>query len=529
MEKLSGLFKGLIEKLKNMSMKSKIVLGLLVIVIIVSITSILYYSSANKYGVLFTFENIEEGKPIIDKLQEQKIDMKVEGNSIKVPKEQVGQLRMTLAPEAANSTSGWELLDSASPFGTTDEQFNLTKQRILQGELEKTIKSFEQIQNARVLLTMPKDSVFVKDSTPGKASVYLKLKTGAKLSTEQVKSILAIVSGSTQNIPKENVEVVDDKMNLLSKDILSADSQSSGQTSLDNQVKTEADFEKKLEKALLELLQPAIGKDKVNVKVNADLDFDSKEKSTLTYDPNKVELSTHTIKTNSNTPGSNTPQSPVDNNMNNTIVNSTTANSTNTSEDVTANYALGEVRTKTLSAPGEIKRLTSSVMINSKLDDATKVEIEKAVAGVIGFKADRGDSISVVGMTFDTAAQDAQKAELEAMQQQLAQEQKMELYKNGAIVGSVLLVLLVAMIIFLVNKRRKRRANGKEDSAIAGHGIDVVIGDEIAPKQKIEFQALDFEVNDERSHIENEVKKYATNKPEQVADIIKSWLSEDER
>ena len=88
-----------------------------------------------------------------------------------------------------------------------------------QGELEKTIKSFPQVQDARVHITEATNSVFAKDTTPGKAAVYLKLKNGTTINEDQVKSIVALVSGGTENIPRENIDVIDDKMNLLTKDI----------------------------------------------------------------------------------------------------------------------------------------------------------------------------------------------------------------------------------------------------------------------------------------------------------------------
>jgi flagellar M-ring protein FliF len=523
MGKLSEGLKNVLDKVKKMSTKSKIAIGLLLVAVIIGIISIIYYSNSNKYALLMTVDNTQDGKIVTEKLQEKKVDTKIKGNSIYVPKEMVDELRLAVAPDLTNGSKGWELLDEGSAFGITDDEFKLKRQRILQGELEKTIKAFSQVENARVLLTMPQDSVFVKDSTPGKAAVYLKLKAGSTLSAEQVKSIVALVSGSVQNMPKENIEVVDDKMNLLSKNIFDENAEMATQTALEKQVKTETDFEKKLEKQLLELLEPAIGKNKVNVKVNADLDFDSKEKTTLTYDPNKVEVSTHTIKEVTNSAGENTSQSPVDNNMNNTIVEGSTGNNGTTREENTTNYNVGKTETRTISAPGEIKRLTSSVMIDGKLDEATKAEIEKAVAGVMGFKADRGDSISVVGMNFDPAIKEANQAAIDEMEEQLKQQQRMALYKYGAIGGSALLGLIIILILIL--KSRKRKGS----TEVSGAGIDVVIKDAIEPKERVEFNPLDFEVHDERTHIENEVKKYATEKPEQVADIIKSWLTEDER
>ena len=93
-------------------------------------------------------------------------------------------------------------MDSGSSFGMTDEEFKIKKLRMQQGEIEKTIKSFPQVQDARVHITEATDSVFAKDTEPGKAAVYLKLKNGTTIDEEQVKSIVALVSGSTENIPK---------------------------------------------------------------------------------------------------------------------------------------------------------------------------------------------------------------------------------------------------------------------------------------------------------------------------------------
>jgi flagellar M-ring protein FliF len=521
MDKLSGMFKSIVEKVKNMSVRGKVAFSLLFTGIIVLIVTLIVYTGSNKYGLLLTATNADDGKMISDKLKEMKVDTKIKGNSIYVPKEQVDELRLELAPDITNGSKGYELLDSGSGFGVTDKEFDIKKQRVLQGELEKTIKSFSQVENARVHITMPQDSVFVKDSKPGKAAVYLQLKPSAKLSQEQVKSIVALISGSVQNIPKESIEVIDDKMNLLSKGIFDENSDFVSEGAVEKLQGYEADFEKKLETGILELLEPAMGKNKVKVKVNADLDFDSNEKTTIVYDPNKVEVSTHTIEETTNTAGTGTAQSPVDGNMNNTTTGS--GNSTNTKKENTTNYNVGKTETKTINAPGEVKTLTASVMIDGRLDAATTQQIEQAVAGVIGFNQNRGDQISIVGMNFDTTAKEDLQAELDAMQKEMEQAQKMALYKNAAIGGGIFVVLITLLIIVLRNRKPK------EEVQLAGTGLDMVIGDNIMPKETVKFPNIDLEPNIDRTRVENQVKRYAEEKPDQVADIIKSWLTEDER
>ncbi len=520
MGKLSESFKNLVEKFKSKKKSTKIALAVSAILIIVAIVFLGFYTKSNKYSVLFSNLDPNDAKIVTDKLKEKKVQMQVKGNTIYVPKEQVDELRLELATNMTNGSKGYELLDQGNSFGMTDEEFNVKKQRMLQGEIEKTIKSFPQIQNARVHLTPSQDSVFVRDAKLGKAAVYVQLKSGEKLDIEQVKAIVSLVSGATQNIPKENVEVIDNNMNLLSRDIFN-DKSFSSSTSVESQKNIQVQWERKLESALMDMLEPVIGAGRVKVKVNSDLDFDSKQQTKLVVDPNKVPISESSSRETNNTGGDRLTQSPVDNNMNNTTPANNNGNATSSKEDNKVNYEVGRTETKTISAPGEVKRITASVIVDGNLDAATEENIKNAVANAVGYKQDRGDQISVVGMPFDPAAKDSAKKELEDMQKQQEQEKKMKLYKNIALGAGALMSLIVIALIF-----RKKRKPKEED---AFEGLDVVIGDEVLPKEKVEFDPIEFEVNDEKAHVEKEIKKYATEKPDQVAEIIKSWLTEDER
>lgn len=519
MGKLSEIFTKFKDKMKSMSTSKKIAFGLIFSVVLVLVILYGSYSSANKYGVLFSDLSTEDGNTLTAKLDEMKIDKQIKGNTIYVPKEQVDELRLQLASNLTGGSNGYELMDSGNSFGMTDDEFSLKKLRATQGELERTIKSFPQIENSRVHITPAEESVFIKDAKPAKAAVYLQLKYGSNLSAENVRSIIALVSGSVENLPKENIEVIDNKMNLLSKGVLDEESETFT-SSVDKQQSMEIEFEKKLENALMDMLVPAIGKNKVNVKINSDLDFDAKEKTVISYDPNKVEASSQVIKENNTSTEGTNSSSPVDNNMgNSTPVNG--SGSTSTKEDITTNYKVGETKTSVISAPGEVKRITASVIVDGKIEDSTKADLEKLVAGVIGFKEDRGDAINVVGMTFDPSAKEDEAKILEDLAKETAKAQKMQLYKTIAVAGVSLLAFIILMILMIKVMRRK--------STNLQPALDVVIGDDVPMKEAVNFKSLNLDVENEKSHLEQEIKKYATNKPEQVADIVKSWLAEDER
>ncbi|WP_326514712.1 flagellar basal-body MS-ring/collar protein FliF [Clostridium intestinale] len=520
MEKIKEIIKKFQEKFKSLSKGVKISLIIALVALVVGIISFSFYSSKNKYGILFSDLEASDAQTITAKLKEAKVDMKIDGQSILVPKEKVSELRLELATEIKSGSKGYELMDGSSSFGMTDEEFQVKKIRMLQGELEKTIKSFSQIEAARVHITPAQSSVFVKDKTPGKAAVYIQLKAGKTLENDQVKSIVALVSGSTENIPNENVEVMDSDMNLLSKGLFD-DNGVASSTSVDKQRAAEKQFEKELQQAIIDLYEPVLGKGKISAQVNADLDFDSTSQTQLVIDPNKVIVSQETSKDVNQNGTTTNGASPVDNNSSNTI-DTNNGSGTSSSEKQTTNYESGRTETKTIKAEGGIRRVTASVMIDGNLDAATQEQMSKSIANAIGLKADRGDEISVVGMTFDPAANKEAKAQLDAMQEEIAKQERMTLIRNIAIGAGIGIVAIVAAIIFF----RKRR---KKDEAEEPHILDIVVGEQIKPKEPVVYDPIDFEPNDETSHIESEVKKYAKEKPEQVVEILKSWLNERER
>lgn len=533
MKKLLEKVKGLLEKFKSKSKKIKIAVIVAIIAVLIAIISAIFYSSSNQYQVLFSNLDDANLQTVMNTLNNEKVDAKIDKstNTITVRGSQVDKLRLELAPSLTTGSTGFELMDSGSSFGMTDEEFKIKKVRMQQGELEKTIKSFPQVQDARVHITEATTSVFAKDATPGKAAVYLKLKNGTTINEDQVKSIVALVSGSTENIPRENIDVIDDKMNLLTKDINTDKADSVSSETISKQQDAEKAYEDKLQKAIVTLLEPIVGKDKVKATVNVNLDFDSKQKTQTVVDPNKVIISQENSKElNNSGTGNTTGQSPVDNNMTNSITSTNNANastttttngdkSTSSKEDQKTNYEVGKSESKVISAPGEVKRLTASVVVDGNLDPATQQTLQNAVGNAIGLDALRGDQVSVLGMAFDTTVQDQAKAEVDAMNAEAATASRNKMM----IIAGVLGVLLLGIIIGFIIKRRKKKKVEEEQL------LDTLIDDTIIPKETEAYEPIEFEAKTKKSHLEDEIKKYATEKPEQVVEIIKSWLAENER
>jgi flagellar M-ring protein FliF len=528
MGKLSEIAKNLFEKFKNLSKLKKIALGVGVVGLVVISIYLAMTLGATKYGVLFNNLDTNDAKTVLDQLTAQKVtNVKVSGNSILVPEAQVDQLRLELAPQLSSSSKGFELFDSSSTFGTTDADFKVKYQRALQGELEKTIKSFPQIDNAKVNLVLPDDSVFVKDSTSASAAVTLIMKQGQSLSNDQVKAIVALLTGSVKNLPKENVQIVDDKMKLLTSNLYN-DNSSQISSNADQQQQLKLDYEKALETKAMDQLSKVFN-NKVTVKVNADLNFDDIQSDTTKVDPKGTIVSDHYIRDTNGNVTVKPSQSPVDNNMTNSTVTTQTNNAgAVTHQEETNNYEISKSETKTVKAPGSVNRLTASVIVDGTIDSTLQNQIQNIVSGAIGIDTTRGDTVAIAGMKFDTSSADAAKQAINDMKQADAQANKMKLYKEIGIGGGALL-LFIMLFAFLRKKKKSALEEEQLDAIVSPKSIDVLVGDNLGPA--VEFKPIDFDSQGvtERSHIEKEIKRYASEKPDQVADIIKSWLAEDER
>lgn len=559
MGKLSSLFKEGMDKFKGLSKGKKAAYIILAIGIIVSLALTLSYTTSTKYEVLFSNMDTQDSGNVISKLKEKKATYEIKGNSILVPKTQVDQLRMEILSEVTftNGSKGWELLDNTSQLGTTDEQMKLNYQRALQGELERTIKTFPQIEGCRVILVPAEESAFVTDQAPASASVALKIKSGQTLSKQQISAIISLVSGSVKNLPKENVQVVDDKMTTLSNGIFKSDGTETLTSDLtDEESKRQLakkQYEKSLEDKIYNQLEP-IYKDGVRVTINADLDFDANQSVATTYGNNQV-VSEHDVKsTTTNPSGTTSTTSPVDNNMTNSISNTTTGTGTTTNEDVTKNYEVSKVESKNIKAPGDVKKITASVVLNGNVDDNTKTIVKNLVVNSIGYDEKRGDNITVESLPFDNTAKTAAKKAVDEMKAQTTADSKNAIYKQIGIGAGAAMVLLLLLIAF---KRRnkdndeidedmlnieseglkvKNLSSQKENTLVMPDGttmqLDEISTDSERSQQKVQkpnFKPIEFEVEDEHSHLEKELKKYAMDKPDQVADIIKSWLADDER
>ena len=150
-------------------------------------------------------------------------------------------------------------------------------------ELARSINEIANIVGARVHLAIPEKSVFVRDSSPPTASVFVKLADGRALGLEQIRSIVHIVSSSIPNMTSDNVTVVDQYGSLLSKP---EDDPNLAMTEkqLAHRVKIESIYRERI----LSLVSPIVGAGNLTAQVNVEMDFTSNQTTEEIFDPESI-------------------------------------------------------------------------------------------------------------------------------------------------------------------------------------------------------------------------------------------------
>ena len=200
------------ERFRELSQGQKVAAMVLSTVTIGSIFAMLFWIKSPDLQLLYANLSEQDASAIVDNLKTQKIpyELSNQGKTIRVPANQVHEVRLKMAGEGLpeGSEVGLEIFDKTA-LGMTDFIQKLNYQRALQGELSRTIKTLDVVDQARVHLVIPKDPLFLREKPKGKASVTIKTKANGSLNERQVQGIIHLVSSSVEGITADNVVVVD--------------------------------------------------------------------------------------------------------------------------------------------------------------------------------------------------------------------------------------------------------------------------------------------------------------------------------
>lgn len=263
-------------------------IAIVAIAVVAGVLGLLRWERESGLKPLYTGLAPEDASAIVQKLREAGVDYKIvnNGTELLAPEDKVPELRLQMAGLGLPKTGriGFEIFDKTN-FGITDFAEHVNYRRALEGELERSIMAISDVQQARVHVTLPKDSVFTDAREPAKASVLVGLRPGTRLSSPNVIAITNLVSSAVEGLVPESVSVVDMSGNLLSRPRRAglADGAENTEAGLEYRQAVEHDIAAKINSTL----EPLLGPDKFRTGVSADIDMTSGEQSEETFDPSK--------------------------------------------------------------------------------------------------------------------------------------------------------------------------------------------------------------------------------------------------
>lgn len=521
-------------------------------------TVVVLWSAEPNYAPLYTNVSGRDASEIANILAANDIEYKIDGNtgSIMVAQTRAAEARLKLAAQGlpAGSTKGLEMLQDDQSLGTSQFIETARYNHALEAELARSVESIRSVEQARVHLALPKQSIFIRNRTKPSASVVTKLYAGRRLTPTQVDAIVHMVAASIPMMESGQVTVVDQFGRLLTAD-------KDNDMSLTNK---QFSYTRKLESnytdRIINLLQPIVGDGKVNAQVSASLDFSSVESTREAYDPERSvvrseqisEQATRDLTQALGIPGALSNQPPGTGTTDPAAAQGeeSSAIPSNQNRSSTRNFEVDRMISHTSNPRGTIQRLSVAVVIDSKTqlkDDGTSEKVaysdeeinrfEELIKEAIGFEQNRGDSVRVLNTDF--IAVEPEVAEVSMLQSLMGESWIIDLVKQ--VLGAIGL-----LIVYLVFGRPFLRSLNPNKVEVEQEHIDPETG-KVLPggegdTEGAEAAAGNLEVVEDpnsaaavirRSNATHEQKvemarTLVMDDPARVANVMKQWVNEDQ-
>jgi flagellar M-ring protein FliF len=495
---------------------------------------------------LYNDLNLEDSNKIIKELESRGVPYELSGTGsiIKVPEDKVLRLRMEMAEKgipSKGSIVGYEIFDSGEGLGTSNFLQNVNLVRALEGELSRTISSFESIEHARVHLVLPKREVFSREKQKPRASVVLKMQGHKSLQRGEIDAITHLIATSVSDLDVDQVTIVDTKGRSLK---LGARDSNDPNVIANENNDYKINYENRLKSVIEDMLEQSVGVGRVKAYVSVDMNFDKVVTNSENYDPEgqvarSVQTNEEQEKTNEEEQGVNAENNLPQGGGEEGEEEGPTSSSQSTSE--VTNYEISKTVKNYIKEVGEIQRMSIAVAVDGKYgEDQNGVmsyqprndeELQKyktLVKSAVGFKENRGDVIEVVNMQFVN--------DLEALKEEtLTEWMKKELPRMAQTLVIGIVVVLVLMLVIRpialkafeiskedvnVNKHKdKFMAMAEEQTPGEGESAVDNLKEAMLDVSKLDSQ---FQENQKIKNLNDVLYRY----PEESLNLLRNWLNE---
>lgn len=518
--------------LQQFSVAQRVALFTVAIGVMSALIALALWANRPEYALLYNDLSPQDANQMVTTLADDGVPYRLSagGTTIHVSADQVSEYRLTFAAGglATGSVVGYELFDEQR-MGMTTFMQRVNFQRALEGELTKTINQMAEVRMSRVHLVIP-EKKFFEEPGGASASIVLHLQPIAFLTPRQIQGMAVMVANSVPDLLVENVSIVDATGKLLT-DIIRAE----GGTPVGSRNwEIRRNVEVALQRKVQDILDDVLGPDRSIVRVAADLNFETLERTRTFYGTDEAAVLSEEINTENFT-GTDTSSRSI--------------------QQTVTNYELDKTVEYFVASSGDLRRLTVAVLVDGSYPTTTNADGEEGpvyqprpqseldqlaalVSSALGVDASRGDQIEVQNLRFERKDELAELASISALE-------RGAFWRNLLTNGAIGVALLISIII-LFRMLRSTAATvstallaapavrgalvgapggvgeiPSAEAALEARGKVEIVSDtflqKLSPEARAQLEAQDRMTQD--------VTKFAEENPEGAAQLLRIWTS----
>jgi flagellar M-ring protein FliF len=546
----------LVEFTKTLGAPRIAAMGAVTIALIGFFAFLILHVTTPQMTPLFTELSLQDSASITKELDREGVayELRNDGNIIMVPRDKVARLRMTLAENGLPKGGGvgYEIFDKSDALGTTSFVQNIDNLRALEGELARTIRSLDQVQDARVHLVLPDRPLFSRDKIEPSASIVLKLR--GTLEPSQVRAIRHLVATAVSDLRPQRISIVDEQGQLLADG--AGDDTAGGDAAADER---QAAYEKHLREQVESIVSSVVGPGHSRVQVAADFDSNRITQTSDKFDPDgrvvrssqsREETSASQSNNNEVTVGNELPGA---NQRQPANANAGPNDQSRKTEEI-VNYEISKTTKTEVIEGGRLSRLSVAVLVDGSYakDDKGNVtyqprskeeldQIAALVRSAIGFDQKRGDQVQVVNLRFaETPANTIVEPTGWLSMLHFSKDDIMSMIEMlvMGVLGLIVVLLVVRPLVRRIITPDDRVVAALPRGAPAGEGLPApssaaaiaaeaadaaMSGEPSKTSQMIEIAQIQGQVH---AQSVQKVGELADKNPRETVSILRSWLND---
>lgn len=515
-----------LEKWGQFTNRQKLMMVGIIVLLLVSIILLISWASKPEYTTIYNNLSSSEAGEIVSEIESRGIPVQIspDGKSISVPKTNAEKLKLELAyagiPRSGNIN--YSKFSENMGLGTTDRQFDVVERDAMQNEIRYLIEQIDGIDQAKVMITLPRESVWLmNDEQTATASVLLTIRPGLELSSTQVQGLYHLISKSVPQLSVEDIVIMD--QNWKTYELNDTQQVDTTLTQHQQQRQVTKDIEKDIQRELQQMLGTIMGPNKVVVSVFANVSFDKETREEHLVQPTNpdtnegIAISIERIQ--ESYLGQGDAVGGIPGTGDGDIAGYQGASGTGDSEyeklEERINRDVNRIYRNIVSSPYTIEDLTINVGVEpadpaeTRLDDGTEAAIKSILRSVVS---------TYMSTSSVTYTEEELNQKINIFASQFSGKPDFEtasgtaispwIYVAAAAVG----LALVGTIVALVVRNRRRTAEEEEETETTGSVI---------------LEDYDFDQENEEAARRKRIERLAKNKPEEFVKLLRTWLADD--